>query len=92
MQQKLDLLTAWRKARLFDDRRRAVLAVTEAGHVAPRHRGVGCGLSGARSVLGEEAFIAVGRVAVTISSVQPHLDSQPASGVCPRDAEGRIVR
>ncbi|GAA3866290.1 carboxymuconolactone decarboxylase family protein [Streptomyces sedi] len=90
-QQRLDLLPAWRETSVFDERQRAVLAVAEAATSLPLTEEAEADLSGARSVLGEEAFVAAEWVAVTINAfnrvsiLSQHL-------VHPRDAEGKIVR
>jgi AhpD family alkylhydroperoxidase len=91
VQQKLDLLPAWRETRLFDDRQRAVLAVAEAVTSLPTTEESDADLSGARSVLGEEAFVAAEWVAVTINAFN-RISILSRHPVRPRDAEGKIVR
>jgi AhpD family alkylhydroperoxidase len=90
-QQKLDLLPAWRESRLFDERQRAVLAVAEAATVLPMTDEGEADLLGARSVLGEEAFVAAGWVAATINAFN-RISILSQHPVRPRDSEGRVVR
>lgn len=90
-QQKLDLLPAWREAGLFDDRQRAVLAVAEAATVLPTTEESDADLAGARSVLGEEAFVAAEWVAVTINAFN-RISILSRHTVRPRDTEGKIIR
>ncbi|UED86406.1 carboxymuconolactone decarboxylase family protein [Streptomyces profundus] len=90
-QQKLDLLPAWRESPLFDDRQRAVLAVAEAATSLPTTEESDADLFGARSVLGEEAFVAAEWVAVTINAFN-RISILSGHPVRPRDAEGKIVR
>jgi len=90
-QQKLDMLPAWREAALFDQRERAVLAVTEAATVLPLSEGSAADLSAARSVLGEEAFVAAEWVAVAINAFN-RLSVLSGHPVRPRDIEGRLLR
>lgn len=66
-QQKLDLLPAWREAALFNDREQAVLAIAEAATVLPISEDAQADLAGARSVLGDEAFVAAEWVAASIN-------------------------
>ncbi|WP_062204685.1 carboxymuconolactone decarboxylase family protein [Streptomyces sp. NBRC 109706] len=90
-QQKLDLLPAWRETGLFDDRQRAVLAVAEAVTSLPTTEESNADLFGARSVLGEEAFVAAEWVAVTINAFN-RISILSEHPVRPRDADGKIVR
>lgn len=90
-QQKLDLLPAWRETGVFDDRQRAVLAVAEAVTSLPLTEESDADLSGARSVLGEEAFVAAEWVAITINTFN-RVSILSRHPVRPRDAEGKIVR
>lgn len=90
-QQKLDLLPAWREAGLFDERERAVLAVAEAATVLPVTDESEADLLGARTVLGEEAFVAAEWVAATINAFN-RISILSRHPVRPRDSEGRIVR
>ncbi|MGF3056108.1 carboxymuconolactone decarboxylase family protein [Microbacterium sp. YY-01] len=66
-QQMLDLLPAWRETEIFDERMCAVLAVAEAATRMPLSEEARADLSGARQVLGDEAFAAAEWVAVTIN-------------------------
>ncbi|MDT0269166.1 carboxymuconolactone decarboxylase family protein [Streptomyces sp. DSM 44915] len=90
-QQKLDLLPAWRETGLYDERQRAVLAVAEAVTSLPTTEESDAELFGARSVLGEEAFVAAEWVAVTINAFN-RISILSEHPVRPRDAEGKIVR
>jgi AhpD family alkylhydroperoxidase len=90
-QQQLDLLPAWREAGLFDERERAVLAVAEAATVLPLTDEAEADLLGARSVLGEEAFVAAEWVAVTINAFN-RISILSRHPVRPRDGEGKVVR
>lgn len=67
-QQKLDVLPAWRESDLFDDREQAVLAVAEAATELPLSEESTADLFGARTVLGDEAFVAAEWIAVTINA------------------------
>ncbi|WP_072803168.1 carboxymuconolactone decarboxylase family protein [Rhodococcoides yunnanense] len=90
-QQKLDLLPAWRETDLFDDRHRAVLAVAEAATVLPISRDSESDLESARTVLGDDAFVAAEWVAVTINAFN-RISILSRHQVRPRDNEGAIVR
>jgi AhpD family alkylhydroperoxidase len=91
-QQKLDLLAAWRETgRLFDERERAVLAVAEAATVLPLTDEAEADLLGARSVLGEEAFVAAEWVAATINAFN-RISILSRHPVRPRDSAGKVVR
>ncbi|WP_024874429.1 carboxymuconolactone decarboxylase family protein [Saccharomonospora piscinae] len=90
-QQKLDLLPGWRETGLFDERERAVLAVTEASTVLPVTEESAADLSGARSVLGDETFVAAEWVAVTINAFN-RISILSGHPVRPRDSEGKLVR
>ncbi|SJN33378.1 4-carboxymuconolactone decarboxylase domain/alkylhydroperoxidase AhpD family core domain protein [Microbacterium esteraromaticum] len=65
--QKLDLLPAWRESSLYSERERAVIAVAEAATRMPLSEGDRADLSGARSVLGDDVFVAAEWVALTIN-------------------------
>lgn len=90
-QQKLDLLPAWRETGLFDERERAVLAVAEAATVLPTTDESDADLAGARSVLGDDAFVAAEWVAVTINAFN-RISVLSRHAVRPRDNEGRMIR
>ncbi|NKY51412.1 carboxymuconolactone decarboxylase family protein [Nocardia vermiculata] len=90
-QQKLDLLPAWRETGLFDERERAVLAVAEAATMLPTTDESDADLVGARSVLGDDAFVAAEWVAVTINAFN-RISILSRHTVRPRDNEGRIIR
>lgn len=90
--QKLDLLPAWRESSLYTDRERAVLAVAEAVTRMPLTEEHKADLSGARSVLGEDAFVAAEWVAVTINTFN-RISILSEHPVRPRDADGnRLTR
>ena len=90
-QQKLDLLPAWRETELFDDRERAVLAVAEASTILPLSEGSTADLHGARSVLGDDAFVAAEWVAVAINTFN-RVSILSGHPVRPRDAAGNLIR
>ena len=89
-QQKLDLLPGWREAGVFDERERAVLAVAEASTILPLNEESNADLSGARSVLGEEIFVAAEWVAVAINTFN-RISILSGHPVRPRDAEGKPI-
>lgn len=66
-QQKLDMLPAWRETDLYTDREEAVLAIAEATATLPLTEEAKADLAGARSVLGDEEFVAAEWVAVSIN-------------------------
>ncbi|MBL3698354.1 carboxymuconolactone decarboxylase family protein [Leucobacter luti] len=66
-QQQLDLLPAWRETTLFDERERAVLAISEAATQLPLSEEAQADLFGARTVLGDDTFVAAEWVAATIN-------------------------
>ncbi|NKY33555.1 carboxymuconolactone decarboxylase family protein [Nocardia speluncae] len=90
-QQKLDLLPAWRETGVFDERQRAVLAIAEAATVLPTTEESEADLAGARSVLGEEVFVAAEWVAVAINAFN-RVSILSRHTVRPRDNEGKIIR
>lgn len=91
LQQKLDLLPGWREARLFDERERAVLSVAEAATVLPLTEDSVADLTGARSLLGDETFVAAEWVAVAINAFN-RISILSEHPVRPRDSDGRLVR
>lgn len=90
-QQKLDMLPAWRESTRFDERERAMLAVAEATTALPLTEESIADLAGARSVLGEETFVAAEWVATTINAFN-RISILSEHPVRPRDADGKIVR
>ncbi|WP_175987700.1 carboxymuconolactone decarboxylase family protein [Microbacterium tenebrionis] len=90
-QQKLDLLPGWRETDLFDEREKAVLAIAEAATVLPLSEESEADLFGARSVLGDETFVAAEWVAVTINAFN-RISILSEHPVRPRDADGKLVR
>lgn len=90
-QQKLDLLPAWRDSALFEDRERAVLAVTEAATELPLSEERAADLSGALAVLGESTFVAAEWVAITINAFN-RLSILSEHPVRPRDKEEKLIR
>ncbi|WP_280399333.1 carboxymuconolactone decarboxylase family protein [Nocardia carnea] len=90
-QQKLDLLPAWRETALFDDRQRAVLAIAESATRLPLTEESEADLAGARSVLGEEVFVAAEWVAVAINAFN-RISILSGHTVRPRDNEGKVIR
>lgn len=75
----------------FDDRQRAMLAVAEAATLLPTTDESDADLAGARSVLGEEAFVAAEWVAVTINAFD-RISILGRHTVRPRNTEGKIIR
>lgn len=90
-QQALDLLPAWRETANFGERERAVLAVAEAATLLPLGEKSVADLSSARSILGEDAFVAAEWVAVTINAFN-RISILSGHPVRPRDADGKLVR
>lgn len=90
-QQKLDLLPAWRETDVFDEREKAVLAVAEASTVLPLSEESAADLYGARSVLGDEVFVAAEWIAVAINAFN-RVSILSGHPVRPRDAAGRLAR
>ncbi|MFD2792419.1 carboxymuconolactone decarboxylase family protein [Promicromonospora vindobonensis] len=90
-QQKLDLLPAWRATEAFTERERAALAVAEASTVLPLDEKSAADLSGARSTLGQEAFVAAEWVAVAINTFN-RISILSGHPVRPRDIAGKLVR
>lgn len=85
--QKIDMLPAWRESSLYTERERAVLAVAEAATRTPLSEEHKADLSGAQSVLGDDAFVAAQWVAVTINAFN-RLSILSEHPVRARDAEG----
>ena len=84
-------MPVWRETGLFDERERAVLAVAEAATVLPLTDEAEADLLGARSVLGEEAFVAAEWVAATINAFN-RISILSRHPVRPRDSGGKLVR
>lgn len=85
VQQQLDLLPSWRETSVFTAREAAVLAVTEAATRVPVTEETAADLEGARTVLGDEAFVAAEWVAVTINMFN-RISILSEHPVRPRDA------
>ncbi len=90
-QQKLDVLAAWRETDLFDEREKAVIAVAEASTLFPLTEELEADLFGARTVLGEEAFVAAEWIAVTINAFN-RISVLSRHPVRPRDDDGTVLR
>lgn len=90
VQQKLDLLPAWRESALYTEREKAVLAVAEAATRMPLSEESQADLSGALAVLGEAAFAAAEWVALTINSFN-RLSILSEHPVRPRGADGTML-
>ncbi|MBN9733844.1 MULTISPECIES: carboxymuconolactone decarboxylase family protein [unclassified Pseudonocardia] len=90
-QQKLDLLPAWREVALFDERERAVLAVAEAATTLPVTDEADADLLGARSALGDDAFVAAAWVAATINAFN-RISILSRHPVRLRDDDGTVTR
>lgn len=90
VQQRLDLLPAWRESALYSERERAVLAVAEAATRLPLSEELKADLSGAQHTLGDESFVAAEWVALTINMFNrvSILSDHP---VRPRDARGEPI-
>lgn len=89
-QQKLDLLPAWREVGLFDERERAVLAIAEAATAFPLTEESIADLYGARTVLGEEVFVAAEWVAVAINAFN-RVSTLSGHPVRVRDDAGKLI-
>lgn len=66
-QQQIDLLPAWRDTTLYSERERAAIAIAEAATKLPLTEDARADLFAARTVLGDEAFVAAEWVAATIN-------------------------
>ncbi|MCT2586885.1 carboxymuconolactone decarboxylase family protein [Actinophytocola gossypii] len=91
VQQKLDLLPAWRECDLYTDRETAVLAVAEAGTLLPVTDDGQADLDAARAILGEEGFVAAEWVTVTINAFN-RISILSKHPVRPRGADGKMLR
>lgn len=91
VQQKLDMLPAWRESSVFTERERAVLAIAEAATRLPLTEDSLADLAGARTVLGDDLFVAAEWVAVTINAFN-RISILSAHPVRARDEDGRVVR
>ncbi|WP_426626090.1 carboxymuconolactone decarboxylase family protein [Leifsonia sp. McL0607] len=89
-QQKLDMLSDWRDAELYDERERAVLAIAEAATRLPLTEDSRADLAGARAVLGESAYVAAEWMAVAINTFN-RISILSQHRVSARDAAGRLV-
>lgn len=89
-QQRLDLLPAWRETAVFEEREKAVLAVTDASTTLPLSERSVAELAEARAVLGDEAFAAAEWVAITIN-VFNRISILSEHPVRPRDVDGNLV-
>jgi len=90
VQQKIDLLPAWRESNLYTEREKAVLAVAEAATRMPLSEESKADLAGAAAVLGEQAFAAAEWVAITINAFNrvSILSEHP---VRPRGVAGKVL-
>lgn len=89
-QQLLDVLPAWRESDLYSERERAVLAVAEAATVLPLDEDAKADLAGARSVLGDETFVAAEWVAASINLFN-RISILSGHPVRPRGADGTLI-
>lgn len=87
VQQKIDLLPAWRESTLYTEREKAVLAVAEAATRMPLSEEAKADLAGAAAVLGAETFAAAEWVAVTINAFN-RISILSEHPVRPRGADG----
>ncbi|MFF2082785.1 carboxymuconolactone decarboxylase family protein [Nocardia sp. NPDC058176] len=90
-QQRLDLLPGWRDTELFDERQKAVLAVAEAAASLPLTEEADAELFGARTVLGDETFVAAEWVAIAINAFN-RISILSRHPVRPRNAKGKVIR
>lgn len=90
-QQKIDLLPAWRETSLFTEREVAVLAIAEAATRMPLTEESKADLSGARAVLGDDAFAAAEWVALTINMFN-RISILSEHPVRPRGDDGAVQR
>lgn len=91
VQQKLDLLPAWRESDVYTDRETAVLAVAEAGTMLPVTDDGQADLEAARAILGEEGFVAAEWVTVTINAFN-RISILCQHPVRPRDGDGKEIQ
>lgn len=91
VQQKLDLLPAWRETDLFDEREEAVLAIAEAATMLPLDDDCAADLAAARAVLGDDAFVGAEWVAATINLFN-RISILSGHPVRPRDGQGTLIR
>lgn len=89
VQQKIDLLPAWRESALYTEREKAVLAVAEAATRMPLSEESKADLAGARSVLGDDVFAAAEWVALTINAFN-RISILSEHPVRPRGADGKV--
>ena len=90
VQQKLDMLPAWRESSLYTEREQAVLAVAEAATKLPLTEDAQADLVASRQVLGEEAFVAAEWVAATINTFN-RISILSQHPVRQRDADGKLA-
>jgi len=89
-QQKLDLLPAWRESDLYSERETAVLAIAEAATKLPLSEDAKADLAGARSVLGDEVFVAAEWIAASINLFN-RISILSGHPVRPRGADGKLL-
>jgi AhpD family alkylhydroperoxidase len=90
VQQKIDLLPAWRESTLYTEREKAVLAVAEGATRMPLSEESKADLAGARVVLGDETFAAAEWVALTINAFN-RISILSEHPVRPRGADGKVL-
>ena len=91
VQQKLDLLPAWRETPIYTDRETAVLAIAEAATKLPLSEDSRADLAAAHGLLGDEAFAAAEWIAAAINLFN-RVSILSEHRVRARDADGRIAR
>lgn len=91
VQQKLDVLPAWRESSLYTERERAVIAIAEAATKVPTTENSQADLIGAQHLLGEATFVAAEWVAVAINMFN-RISILSEHPVRPRDADGKVVK
>ncbi len=91
VQQKLDVLAAWRETSIFTEREAAVLAIAEAATRLPLDEADRQSLQQALALLGEETFAAAEWVAASINMFN-RISILSEHPVRPRDADGKVVR
>jgi len=89
-QQKIGLLPAWRETALYSEREAAVLAIAEAATRMPLTEEAKADLSGARAVLGDDAFADAEWVALTINMFN-RISILSEHPVRPRGDDGKVL-
>lgn len=89
-QQQLDLLSTWRETDRFSQREIALLLIAEAASELPPTDASRADLEDARTVLGDEAFVAAEWVAIAINTFN-RISILSEHPVRARDHEGKVI-